>query len=144
MPRTATKRHFLMCRPTYFDVFYAINPWMDTSAPVDGELALKQWQLLRETLARLGHTVHVLPAEDGLPDMVYAANGATVVGGRGAERVARGHDALASGVLLLAGDLADGRSLADAVHAHEEPHVRRPSGVAKALAVGTARPRKPS
>jgi N-dimethylarginine dimethylaminohydrolase len=65
-----------MCPPEHFAVEYAINPWMDTSAPVDVELALKQWQLLRETLVRLGHTVHVLPAQAGLPDMVYAANGA--------------------------------------------------------------------
>ena len=42
---------------------------------------LKQWQLLRETLAGLGHTVHVLPPEPGLPDMVYAANGAFTVDG---------------------------------------------------------------
>jgi N-dimethylarginine dimethylaminohydrolase len=70
-----------MCPPDHFAVEYAINPWMDTSAPVDVELAHKQWQLLRETLVRLGHAVHVLPAEAGLPDMVYAANGAFSVDG---------------------------------------------------------------
>ncbi|NJC64375.1 amidinotransferase [Planosporangium flavigriseum] len=70
-----------MCPPEHFAVEYAINPWMDTSAPVDAELALKQWQLLRETLVRLGHTVHTLPAQAGLPDMVYAANGAFSVDG---------------------------------------------------------------
>jgi len=74
-------RAYLMCPPERFAVEYAINPWMDTSTPVDTELALKQWQLLRETLVRLGHTVHVLPAEAGLPDMVYAANGAFSVDG---------------------------------------------------------------
>jgi N-dimethylarginine dimethylaminohydrolase len=70
-----------MCPPEYFAVEYAINPWMDTATPVDAELALKQWQLLREALVRLGHTVHVLPARVGLPDMVYAANGAFSVDG---------------------------------------------------------------
>jgi N-dimethylarginine dimethylaminohydrolase len=70
-----------MCPPEHFAVEYAINPWMDTSAPADLELALKQWQLLRQTLVLLGHTVHVLPAEVGLPDMVYAANGAFSVDG---------------------------------------------------------------
>jgi N-dimethylarginine dimethylaminohydrolase len=70
-----------MCPPDHFVVEYAINPWMDTSAAVDTELALKQWDGLRETLLRLGHEVHVLPAEPGLPDMVYAANGAFVVDG---------------------------------------------------------------
>jgi N-dimethylarginine dimethylaminohydrolase len=62
-------------------VEYAINPWMDITAPVDTELAVKQWQVLRETLVRLGHEVHVLPPELGLPDMVFAANGAFTVDG---------------------------------------------------------------
>ena len=30
-----TARRYLMCRPTYFAVDYAINPWMDPSVPVD-------------------------------------------------------------------------------------------------------------
>jgi N-dimethylarginine dimethylaminohydrolase len=62
-------------------VEYAINAWMDPSEAVDTELAVKQWEALRETLAALGHTVHVLPPAPGLPDMVYAANGAFVVDG---------------------------------------------------------------
>jgi N-dimethylarginine dimethylaminohydrolase len=70
-----------MCPPEYFAVEYAINPWMDTATPVDAELALKQWERLRETLVGLGHTVHVLTPVAGLPDMVYAANGAFVVDG---------------------------------------------------------------
>jgi len=70
-----------MCPPEHFTVEYAINPWMDTSAPVDSSLALKQWQLLRNTLGDLGHTVHVLNPVPGLPDMVYAANGAFSVDG---------------------------------------------------------------
>ena len=32
-----------MCPPEHFVVEYAINPWMDVTAPVDTELALKQW-----------------------------------------------------------------------------------------------------
>jgi arginine dihydrolase len=70
-----------MCPPERFAVEYAINPWMDTATPVDAELAVKQWEGLRETLVALGHEVHVLPPADGLPDMVYAANGAFVVDG---------------------------------------------------------------
>jgi N-dimethylarginine dimethylaminohydrolase len=79
--RTRRTRTFLMCPPQYYAVEYAINPWMDTTTPVDAELALKQWQGLRESLARLGHLVHVLPPVAGLPDMVYAANGAFSVDG---------------------------------------------------------------
>ncbi|ASW57259.1 dimethylargininase [Plantactinospora sp. KBS50] len=70
-----------MCPPEHFAVEYAINPWMHTDEPVDTALAVKQWEALRETLVRLGHTVHVLTPEPGLPDMVFAANGALVVDG---------------------------------------------------------------
>jgi N-dimethylarginine dimethylaminohydrolase len=70
-----------MCAPEFFTVGYAINPWMDPGITVDVELAVKQWTRLRETLVELGHTVHVLPAQPGLPDMVYAANGAFSVDG---------------------------------------------------------------
>jgi N-dimethylarginine dimethylaminohydrolase len=70
-----------MCPPEHFTVEYAINPWMDTTVPVDAALALKQWQLLHRALGDLGHTVHVLDPKPGLPDMVFAANGAFSVDG---------------------------------------------------------------
>src|SRR5882672_625701 len=72
---------YLMCPPEYFTVEYAINPWMDIRSPVDTELAVKQWQRLRETLIGLGHEVHLLEPVAGLPDMVFAANGALCVDG---------------------------------------------------------------
>ncbi|WP_433461243.1 dimethylargininase [Micromonospora sp. CA-248212] len=70
-----------MCSPEHFAVEYAINPWMDVTTPVDRELAVKQWDRLRDTLVGLGHEVHLLTPEPGLPDMVFAANGAFVVDG---------------------------------------------------------------
>jgi N-dimethylarginine dimethylaminohydrolase len=79
--RTAIPRHYLMCPPTYFAIEYAINPWMVPGAGVDRALALAQWDVLRRTYLDLGHTVELLAPVRGLPDMVYAANGATVVGG---------------------------------------------------------------
>ncbi|MGS2617253.1 dimethylargininase [Micromonospora sp. LZ34] len=79
--RVPRKRTYLMCSPEHFAVEYAINPWMDVTTPVDPELAVKQWDRLRETLVGLGHEVHLLAPEPGLPDMVYAANGAFVVDG---------------------------------------------------------------
>lgn len=60
---------------------YAINAWMDTTTPVDTALALKQWESLRDLLIRLGHEVHLLAPQPGLPDMVFAANGAFMVDG---------------------------------------------------------------
>src|SRR5215475_2764885 len=74
-------RRYLMCRPAYFTVDYAINPWMDPSVPVDTELAVRQWTTLRDTYRELGHTVDEIDPIPGLPDMVFAANGATVIDG---------------------------------------------------------------
>jgi N-dimethylarginine dimethylaminohydrolase len=77
-----TTRRFLMCRPTYFAVTYRINPWMDPTAPYDNALAISQWETLRQTFLDLGHTVDLIDPLPGLPDMVFAANGATVVDGK--------------------------------------------------------------
>jgi N-dimethylarginine dimethylaminohydrolase len=79
--RLRTPRRFLLCRPTEFDVVYAINPWMDVEVPVDRGLALSQWEALRDTYLRLGHEVVTVPNAIGLPDMVFAANGGVVVDG---------------------------------------------------------------
>ncbi|WP_347404639.1 dimethylargininase [Solwaraspora sp. WMMD1047] len=76
------RRRFLMCRPTHFAVEYAINPWMDPAAPVDVDRAVAQWETLRRTYLDLGHRVDEIEPVPGLPDMVFAANGATVVDGR--------------------------------------------------------------
>jgi N-dimethylarginine dimethylaminohydrolase len=75
-------RTYLMCPPEHFAVEYAINPWMDPDKPVDVALANRQWQRLGETFRSLGHTVRTIAPEPGLPDMVFAANGATVIDGK--------------------------------------------------------------
>lgn len=79
--RVATPRSYLMCPPQYFDVRYAINPWMRPEAPVDPVLAMRQWSALRAVHESLGHSVSVIEPAAGLPDMVFAANGATVIDG---------------------------------------------------------------
>ncbi|NSC21420.1 amidinotransferase [Streptomyces albus subsp. chlorinus] len=75
-------RRYLMCPPTHFRVTYSINPWMDPGKPVDLPLALAQWEALRDRYRAAGHTVEILDPVPGLPDMVYAANGATVINSR--------------------------------------------------------------
>jgi N-dimethylarginine dimethylaminohydrolase len=83
--RTATRRHYLMCRPTFFTVAYSINPWMHPDNPdvaVDTVRAVAQWESLRQTYVDLGHEVSLIDPVPGLPDMVFAANGAVVVDGR--------------------------------------------------------------
>lgn len=80
-PRSGTPRRYLMCPPTYFTVSYKINPWMDPGRPVDTARAMAQWTVLAGTYRALGHTVEVIDPEPGLPDMVFAANSGTVLGG---------------------------------------------------------------
>jgi N-dimethylarginine dimethylaminohydrolase len=75
-------KHFLMCRPDHFTVEYAINPWMHPEAGADRDVAIRQWEGLRAAYESLGHTVSLIDPVEGLPDMVFAANGALVVGGR--------------------------------------------------------------
>ena len=75
-------RQYLMCPPEHFEVSYSINPWMDPGKPVDPGLAMAQWERLRETYLALGHQVHLIEPLPGLPDMVFAANGASVIGDR--------------------------------------------------------------
>ena len=77
--RTATKRTVLMCRPEFFTVSYRINPWMHPEEPTDTSLAVKQWDVLYQTYLDLGFDVHLIPPVQGLPDMVYAANGGFVI-----------------------------------------------------------------
>ena len=77
-PRSARPRHYLMTAPRYFAVEYAINPWMHPGVEVDVDRALRQWQGLVDTYRRLGHRVDIMEPVAGLPDMVYAANGALV------------------------------------------------------------------
>ena len=80
--RLASARTYLMCPPFHFAVEYAINPWMRPDQPADARRAVRQWERLRgQVYLELGHTVHLIEPVAGLPDMVFAANGATVVGG---------------------------------------------------------------
>ncbi|MFD6281104.1 dimethylargininase [Streptomyces sp. NPDC060209] len=80
--RKVTRRHYLMCRPEHFDVSYVINPWMDPAKPVDTRTALLQWESLYSLYRSLGHRVDLVNPVPGLPDMVFSANGATVVDGK--------------------------------------------------------------
>ena len=69
---------FLMCEPRYFDVSYAINPWMTANiGRVNKQLASIQWQQLYDTLEQKAIIKLVEPVK-GLPDMVFTANAGLV------------------------------------------------------------------
>ena len=73
----------LMCRPDFFDIEYEINPWMSTDNLVDRSLAIKQWESLYSLYTdTLGWEVELIEPVEGLPDMVFTANGGLVVGGK--------------------------------------------------------------
>ena len=79
--RVQQHRRYLMCRPEHFTVSYSINPWMEPSRPTDTNLAVQQWQSLYDTYVSLGHEIELIDPVEGLPDMVYAANGGFVIDG---------------------------------------------------------------
>lgn len=67
-------RRYLMVRPDHFRIDYVINPYMSTQDQPDPELALKQWDSLRQAIIDAGGEVEVLEQRDDSPDMVYAMN----------------------------------------------------------------------
>ena len=79
--RHSSPRHYLMCPPTYFEVAYAINPWMD---PTRRWIASAPWAVVGAGRGLSSRRPSGGPAHpvQGLPDMVFAANGATLVDGR--------------------------------------------------------------
>ena len=79
--RIAQRRRYLMCRPDHFTVSYRINPWMEPARPTDTAKAVAQWETLYNTYLTLGHEVELIGPVEGLPDMVYTANGGFVIDG---------------------------------------------------------------
>lgn len=81
--RPDRRRTYLMCPPTYFDVTYRINPWMEPSGPrPDRARALAQWQGIVDAYRAEGHTVEITEPVPDLPDLVFTANAGLVIDGR--------------------------------------------------------------
>ena len=77
-PRTHAVRTILMGDPRHFSVKGGANPhtrtrW-GTRRKVDRELAIRQWQRLKDTLQDLGVRVVVVPPDPHWPGLVYPAN----------------------------------------------------------------------
>ena len=77
----------LMSPPDFFEVAYAINPWMDPQQwSLDSKRLLRDalagWNALRATYEALGARVLVKPAAKGWPDLVFTANCAVVLDGK--------------------------------------------------------------
>lgn len=70
----------LMCRPTYFDVEYIINPHM-VPGSVDKRLAMRQWEALATAIHSLRVKVDVIDQRPDVPDMVFATDQGVVQDG---------------------------------------------------------------
>lgn len=117
--RVARTRRYLMCPPTHFDVVYSINPWMHPDRPVDGTLARFQWEGLLRVFRSLGHQVEFIEPLPGYPDMVFAANGATVIDGKVLSARFRHPERAAEGPAYLEWFRARGYETHEAVHVNE-------------------------
>lgn len=62
-----------MCKPDFFRVDYAINPWMKIGE-VDLSLAREQWEKLVNTYRSLGVEVTIIDQDKLYPDMVFVAD----------------------------------------------------------------------
>jgi N-dimethylarginine dimethylaminohydrolase len=75
-------RRFLLCPPQHFGVLYEINPWMRGGVTVDVDVALGQWEGLRDALVAAGAEVETIDQPEGVPDLVFTANAGLVDAGR--------------------------------------------------------------
>ena len=76
-----------MSPPDFFEVSYAINPWMDPGQwSLDAKRLTRDarsgWSALKAQYETLGARVEIQPAVRGLPDLVFTANCALVLDGK--------------------------------------------------------------
>jgi len=115
----ASPRRYLMCAPTHFAVSYRINPWMHPDEPVDAGRAVQQWSAVRAALTGAGHEVLELDPQPELPDLVFTANGATVIGDRALVARFRHPQRAAESVLIAAALQNLGLEVAQAANVNE-------------------------
>lgn len=72
----------LMCNPSYFDIEYEINPWMNVQKKADRKRAHQQWENLYKTIRSCGATIDLVAPGRGLPDMCFTANAGLYYQGR--------------------------------------------------------------
>lgn len=75
----APKPGLLLCPPTFYNVAYVINPWMQGNVGrVRRAVAQEQWDRLRTVLAAHAGLEYLSP-DDHLPDMPFVANAGLVL-----------------------------------------------------------------
>ena len=73
-PLAGARPAYLMCRPTFYEVDYVINPWMAGNVHASSrERAFEQWHHLYREITAIAD-VELIEPQIGLPDMVFTAN----------------------------------------------------------------------
>jgi N-dimethylarginine dimethylaminohydrolase len=78
----ASQPHILMCPPDFYGIEYEINPWMNRARQADHPTAVEQWRALHRHIEAAGAKVSLVEPVKGLPDLVFTANAAMVLGRR--------------------------------------------------------------
>lgn len=68
----------LMCKPTYYNIDYEINPWMNKKIKAYHVKAMAQWDTLVTAIKNTGTDVVFIEPQKGWPDMVFTANAGLV------------------------------------------------------------------
>lgn len=68
-----------MCRPSFYGIQYEINPWMKVTVQANQKLAVEQWTSLCDRIREHNGEIRFIKEQPGLPDMVFTANGGTVI-----------------------------------------------------------------
>lgn len=71
---------FYMCPPTYFEIKYIINDWMDEKFEIDKDQAIAQWDSLCEVYENLGAPVSIVEALEGIPELTFAGDSILLYG----------------------------------------------------------------
>jgi N-dimethylarginine dimethylaminohydrolase len=84
---TAQRPQYLVCPPSFYQVAYAINAWMQPIVWQAQEdywttRSRRQWRILTDTMRQLNWGLKAIEPRPDLPDMVFTANHALVIGRR--------------------------------------------------------------
>lgn len=67
-------KKILLCPPTFFNIEYEINPWMDIESEIDRDKVLQEYDELKATYAKLGVEYFEMQPNHELPDQVYTTD----------------------------------------------------------------------
>ena len=67
-------KSLLLCPPSFYDIRYEINPWMNTDNPIDKAKAHEQYETLKYAYDALNVTYHELSPNNHFPDQIFTTD----------------------------------------------------------------------